>query len=151
MAVMMLEGLGYTVFSAASPEEALRVAEERGGAIQLLISDVVMPGMNGLELSRRVRSRFPGVRVMLMSGYTANVIARHGALDRDMSFVAKPFSVHELAAKVREALEEENAAPGFAPGAAPGFAPGAAPGAEAALPAGSRRPMIPAGAADDVT
>jgi two-component system cell cycle sensor histidine kinase/response regulator CckA len=122
MAVRMLEGLGYTVLSAASPGEALRVADERKGAIHLLLSDVVMPGMNGLELSRRLRSRFPGVRVMLMSGYTANVIARHGALDKDMGFVAKPFSVHELAAKVREALEEEVSADGAGGAAAPASA-----------------------------
>ncbi len=105
MTVTMLENLGYTALAAGSPREAMRLAEARHGEVRLLISDVVMPEMNGVDLARALRSRFPGLRVLLMSGYAASVIARQGALEKGMGFVAKPFSVHELAAKVREALD----------------------------------------------
>lgn len=101
----MLEGLGYSVLAAGTPGEALRLAEEWPGEIHLLITDVVMPEMNGRALADRLRAVVPGVRCLFMSGYTANVIAHRGVLDQGVSFLEKPFSRDELAAKVREALE----------------------------------------------
>ncbi|MFZ5797591.1 MAG: PAS domain S-box protein [Desulfobulbus sp.] len=99
-----LEGLGYTVLSAATPAEALVLAREQASPIQLLLTDVVMPEMNGRELACRLQGRYPDLRVLYMSGYTANVIAHHGVLDSGVQFIQKPFAKKELAAKVRKAL-----------------------------------------------
>jgi PAS domain S-box-containing protein len=101
----ILEELGYRVFAAHSPGEALRLATTHAGAIRLLITDVVMPEMNGKELAERVSSIIPGIACLYMSGYTANVIAHHGVLDEGINFIQKPFSIHMLADKVRQALE----------------------------------------------
>ena len=100
-----LEQLGYTVLTARSPEEAMREGEEHAGAIELLITDVVMPQMNGRQLCERLRSRAPGLKCLYMSGYTADVIAHRGVLEEGVSFIAKPFSLATLAAKVREVLD----------------------------------------------
>ncbi len=104
----MLERLGYTVLTAATPAEAIRQAERHEGEIQLLITDVVMPMMNGRELEQRIRAIQPGIKSLFMSGYTANVIAHQGVLDEGVFFLQKPFSIHDLAAKVREALEQDS-------------------------------------------
>ncbi len=104
--VEILEGLGYTVLSTTSPEQALRIASGHEGAIDLLLTDVIMPGMNGRDLAARMRSIRPGLRVLLMSGYTANVITVRGLVDRDDAFVQKPFSTGEIAARVRSLLDE---------------------------------------------
>ncbi len=101
----MLEGLGYRVMTAATPRAAVVLAEETRTPIRLLITDVVMPEMNGRELAERVRRHHPNVRSLFMSGYTANVIAHHGVLDKGVHFIQKPFSRMELAVKVGEALE----------------------------------------------
>ncbi|MCB5286026.1 MAG: response regulator, partial [Candidatus Cloacimonetes bacterium] len=77
---------------------------EYGGTIDLLITDVVMPRMNGLELAEKLESLRPGLKRLFMSGYTANVIAHHGVLDDGVHFLQKPFLSKHLAAKVREAL-----------------------------------------------
>jgi CheY-like chemotaxis protein len=100
----MLTDLGYRVLSAKIPEEALELVEKHENDIDLLITDVVMPRMNGRELAERLRSRFPGLKVLYMSGYTANVIAHHGILEEDIFFLQKPFSKRELAEKVRDVL-----------------------------------------------
>ena len=100
----ILVGLGYTVVPARSPAEALRIAEERGADIQLLITDVVMPEMNGRQLATRLIAVYPHLKHLYTSGYTANVIAHHGLLDEDVNFLQKPFSVDALATKVREVL-----------------------------------------------
>jgi len=105
LACIILEGLGYTVIAAANPAEGERLAEAHAGQIDLLITDVVMPAMNGRELSGRMHARYPGIKTLFMSGYTANVIAHHGVLDAGVHFMQKPFSRGELAKKVREALE----------------------------------------------
>ena len=103
---MMLEELGYTVLTAGTPGAAIRLAEEHVGAIHLLITDVVMPQMNGRDLAKQLSSIQPGLRCLFMSGYTANVIAHRGVLEQGVHFIPKPFSVTALAQKVREALGE---------------------------------------------
>jgi len=97
---------GYTVLVASRPEAALAEAARHPGTIHLLITDVVMPGMNGRELLQRLRARNPELKCLFVSGYTANVIAHHGVLDDDVQFLQKPFTIHSLAARVREILEQ---------------------------------------------
>ena len=80
------------------------IAEEHAGSIDLLITDVVMPETNGRDLANRLTALQPSLRVLFMSGYTANVIAHRGVLDAGVQFMQKPFSAYELAVKVREAL-----------------------------------------------
>ncbi len=104
-AATVLTGRGYSVTPAASGAEALRLSERCKEPIQLLITDVVMPGMNGRELAERLRPLRPGMKVLYMSGYTNDVIAQHGVLDEGMEYLQKPFTPEMLAAKVREALK----------------------------------------------
>jgi PAS domain S-box-containing protein len=104
MGKVMLEELGYTVLGAADPGQALRLAHEHTGDIHLLMTDVVMPRMNGRDLAERFMPGKPGMKCLFMSGYTANVIAHHGVLDEGVHFIQKPFSMKDLGAKVREAL-----------------------------------------------
>jgi len=102
----ILERLGYTMLSAGTPGEALRLAETHAGEIHLLITDVVMPEMNGRDLAERIVSIKPGLKCLFMSGYTANAITHHNVLDEGMQFIQKPFSLKNLAAKVREILDQ---------------------------------------------
>ncbi|MBC2710154.1 MAG: PAS domain S-box protein [Desulfosarcina sp.] len=102
----MLEHQGYTVQAAATPGEAIRLAREHAGEIHLLMTDVVMPEMNGRDLAKNLLSLYPNLKRLFMSGYTANVIAHHGVLDEGVQFIQKPFSVQTLAVKVREVLDE---------------------------------------------
>ncbi len=106
MTAEILDSLGYSVRSALSPVEAIRLAREHAGTIELLLSDVVMPGMNGRDLAQTLRALHPGLRVLYMSGYTDDIMARSGIDDDDVEFLAKPFSKEELAAKVRQALAD---------------------------------------------
>ncbi|MCG2749299.1 MAG: PAS domain-containing protein [Desulfobulbaceae bacterium] len=101
----MLENLGYRVLAASTPKEAIRLAKEHAGEINLLLTDVVMPDMNGRDLAKMLISLYPGLKSLFMSGYTSNVIAQQGVLDDGINFIQKPFSRQDLAAKVREALE----------------------------------------------
>ncbi|MBI4775463.1 MAG: PAS domain S-box protein, partial [Deltaproteobacteria bacterium] len=101
----MLEGLGYAVLTAGAPGEAMHLAEEHAGEINLLITDVVMPELNGRELANELRSFYPDLKILFMSGYTANVIAHRGVLEEGVCFMPKPFSRKDLALKVREALD----------------------------------------------
>jgi len=105
VATQMLEIHGYRVLAAATPGEAIRLAEEHRGEIHLLMTDVVMPEMNGRELAKKLLSLHPGLRRLFMSGYTADVIAHHGVLDEGVQFIQKPFTLNALAAKVREVLD----------------------------------------------
>lgn len=105
MTRQMLEKFGYRVLSASTPDEAIRTTKNYAGAIHLLIADVIMPGMNGRDLAEHMISLYPGLRCLFMSGYTANVIARHGVLDKGINFIQKPFSIQALSAKVREVLD----------------------------------------------
>jgi DNA-binding NtrC family response regulator len=101
----ILETLGYTVLLAGGPKQAIALAEERSGPLHLLITDVVMPEMNGRELAQHLAPLRPEMRCLFMSGYSADVIAHYGVLD-DVCFLQKPFSLGALAKKVREALGE---------------------------------------------
>ncbi len=105
LGVEMLEDLGYRVLSAATPNEALDTAREYDGEIHLLVTDVVMPQMNGRDLAGRLRALYPGIARLYTSGYTANVIAHRGVLDEGVLFLQKPFAAPALAAKVRRALD----------------------------------------------
>ena len=104
VAAQMLSTLGYVVRAAHTPAEAIRVAKEHPGPIHLLLTDVVMPGLNGRDLARTLTDLRPGLRALFMSGYNADVIARNGILDPQLPFVRKPFTRDELAAKIREVL-----------------------------------------------
>ncbi len=101
----MLNGLGYTVLSASTPAEAIKIFKENMEKIKLLLTDVVMPGMNGRELSDRLRNLSPNLKTLYMSGYTANVIADRGVLEEGVFFIPKPLSKKELSFKVREVLD----------------------------------------------
>lgn len=101
----MLGRLGYTVLAANSPDEAIRLAEEHDGEIQLVMTDVVMPGMNGRDLANQLLARHKNLKCLFMSGYTANVIEHHGVLDEGVHFIQKPFTKKDLAIKVRETLD----------------------------------------------
>jgi CheY-like chemotaxis protein len=102
----MLERLGYKTLTAPSPGEALALARSYPGEIHLLVTDVVMPEMNGRELARRLLTLFPGMKRLFISGYSANVIAHHGVLEEGVNFLQKPFSLHALGEKLREVMEE---------------------------------------------
>ncbi|MFH7319952.1 transporter substrate-binding domain-containing protein [Desulfurivibrio sp. D14AmB] len=105
MGQKMLEKLGYRVLAAGSPREALALVNGHAGGIELLITDVVMPGMNGRELAEKLLGQYPELKVLYMSGYTADVIAHRGVLDEGVSFIPKPFAEQELAVKVRQVLD----------------------------------------------
>ncbi|MBZ0109201.1 MAG: PAS domain S-box protein [Candidatus Scalindua rubra] len=102
----ILEELGYQVFAAETPSKAIRLANEHAGEIQLLITDVVMPEMNGRDLAERLHSLYPNINNLFMSGYTADVIAHRGVLDENVKFIQKPFSMADFAIKVREAMKK---------------------------------------------
>jgi len=104
---MILNKLKYHVLAANTPDEAFRLVREYKSEIQLLITDIVMPEMNGKELAVRLQSIHPGMKVLFMSGYTANVIAFRGVLNTDMNFIQKPFSLKDVAVKIRTVLEKE--------------------------------------------
>ena len=101
---MLLEELGYRVLTAATPGEAIRQVAEHASEIHLVITDVVMPEMNGRVLAERLQSLHPSIKILFMSGYTADVIAHRGVLAEGVNFIKKPFSMKDLAVKVREAL-----------------------------------------------
>ena len=77
----------------------------------LLVTDVVMPGMNGRDLANQLRARQPGLKCLFMSDYTADAIAHHGVLDKDVHFIQKPFSRQEIARAVRQALDRPASCP----------------------------------------
>jgi len=104
---MILELLGYRVLAARTPGEALQLAEHHAGELRLLLTDVIMPEMNGPELVARLRPLCPHLKHLFMSGYTADVIAQRGVPDRNLHFLQKPFSMKDLAARVRAALDKE--------------------------------------------
>ncbi|MBN1103096.1 MAG: response regulator, partial [Deltaproteobacteria bacterium] len=104
LALNALKRYGYTVLCARDGEEALRMCRERTEQIQLMLSDVVMPGMSGKDLAEEIKGLRPGLKVLFMSGYTDNSIVRHGVLENGIAFLQKPFTPEALARKVRKAL-----------------------------------------------
>ena len=105
LGVRILAGLGYRVMHAGNGDDALELAREHGERIDLLLTDVVMPGMSGRELANRLTPIHPETRVLFTSGYTDNAIVHHGVLDEGVSFIGKPYSHSALARKVREVLD----------------------------------------------
>ena len=105
LATRSLEGQGFTVLAASSPTEALRLAAAHPDAIDLLLTDVIMPEMNGRELADELRSTRASLKVLFMSGYTSDVITGHGTPEGDTHFISKPFHLRDLTQKVREALD----------------------------------------------
>jgi PAS domain S-box-containing protein len=104
MTTRILQRQGYKVLGASNPGEAMRLAETHPGEIQLLITDVIMPEMNGPDLAHRLLCLHPTMKHLFVSGYTADVIDHHGVLGEGVHFLQKPFSRKEIAAKVREIL-----------------------------------------------
>jgi PAS domain S-box-containing protein len=104
-AVEILLALGYNVLEAVDVNQALQLAESHKEPIQLLVTDVVMPKMNGKELARNIKTIHPEIIVLFISGYTDDIIARHGILEEDVHFLGKPFSPSTLARKIRQSLE----------------------------------------------
>ena len=108
MAVHILERQGYRVRTATNGEDCLRQMQDGGETVHLLLTDVVMPGMNGRELFRQLSAQRPGLKVLYMSGYTDNVILHHGVLEKGIAFIQKPFSVAGLATQVRKVLDQDS-------------------------------------------
>ncbi len=106
MVKMVLERKGYSVLPAATPAEAIALSKIHADKIHLLMTDVVMPEMNGRDLSGHVTELYPDIRLLFMSGYTAEVIAHQGVLNEGVAFIQKPFSMGDLAEKVREVLDK---------------------------------------------
>jgi PAS domain S-box-containing protein len=102
----ILDSLGYNVLTANTPSEALALAEKNSAGIHLLVTDVIMPQMNGRELAERLQRHYPNLRELFMSGYTADAIAHHGVLEKGLHFIQKPFSRENLAKIVRRVLDD---------------------------------------------
>jgi DNA-binding response OmpR family regulator len=103
----ILEQHGYHVLTAKDGVVALQISQEHTGPIHLLLTDVIMPRMNGKELARQLKGSRPDVRILFMSGYTGEVVSRDGALPPGMAFLAKPFSLASLVTKVRDVLDRD--------------------------------------------
>ena len=106
MSVQLLRDLGYTVISAHDAKHALAIVESNA-TFNLLFTDVVMPDMNGKELADRIREQRPKLKVLYTTGYTRNAVIHNGMLDRDVSFLPKPFTIQQLASKVRQVLDQK--------------------------------------------
>jgi CheY-like chemotaxis protein len=104
MAARVLISNGYTVLEAVDGKSAMKTAEAHAGQITLLVSDVIMPDMNGKVLYQNLAAKWPTLRVLYMSGYSDNVIAHHGVLEANVHFIQKPFSMENFLANVHQAL-----------------------------------------------
>jgi len=108
LAALILTARGYRVLSAGNIEEVDAICKRERAKIDLLLTDVVMPRMSGTEIAVRVAQRRPGIRILYMSGYTADATVHHGVLEHGVAFLQKPFTPALLAAKVREVLDQPN-------------------------------------------
>jgi CheY-like chemotaxis protein len=102
---MSLKALGYTVLAAADDEEAEAIVKSHPGRIDLLVTDVVLPRMNGRQLADGLRNRHPALKVLFVSGYTPDIVLRRGVLEGDVDFLEKPFTPALLASKIRAVLD----------------------------------------------
>jgi CheY-like chemotaxis protein len=102
----LLERQGYTVLEARHGADALRILEESGRQVDLVVTDLVMPEMGGKELAERLRAHRPALKVLFMSGYTEKAIAAGGVMPPNTGFVEKPFTVEQLMRRLREILDE---------------------------------------------
>jgi len=107
LAESVLKRNGYQVLTAKDGAEALEAMASHDRPVNLLLTDVVLPGMNGRELYEKAAESSPSLKVLYMSGYTDNVIAHRGVLDEGVQFIQKPFTVYGLAVKVRDVLDEK--------------------------------------------
>jgi two-component system, cell cycle sensor histidine kinase and response regulator CckA len=105
LATTLLEKQGYTVLAAGTPTEAIVMAREYTGQIHLLMTDVIMPEMNGRSLAMKLQSMCPDIKCLFMSGYTADVVAHQGVLQEDVCFIQKPFSAQDLTNKLSQLLD----------------------------------------------
>jgi CheY-like chemotaxis protein len=105
-AVEGLSAYGYRVLSAADAPQAIALAESHTGPLHVLLTDVVLPGMNGREIAERIQASRPEIAVLFTSGYTDDVIAHKGVIDRGVSYIPKPYTVEQIAAKVREVIKK---------------------------------------------
>ena len=103
----ILETSGYAVLVAGDGPSALELLRRHNDPIDLLLTDVVMPGMSGPEVAQAVTSMRPGTQVLYMSGYTDSAIGHHGVLEPGIAFLQKPFSANDLTRKVRSLLDEQ--------------------------------------------
>ena len=101
----LLEELKYSILHTGSPEEAVAIAEKYPGRIDLVLTDIIMPEMNGRELVEKIRKIRHGIKIAYMSGYTADIIAHHGVIEEKVNFIQKPFTMRELAIKIRSAID----------------------------------------------
>ena len=101
----ILQRLGYQVLIATNGSESLDIADKFDGRIDLLMTDVVLPGLSGREIAERIQVARPGTQVLFTSGYTENVVVHHGIVDKNLNFIGKPYSLQALARKLREVLE----------------------------------------------
>ena len=111
LARQILEAHGYAVWEARDSAEALGIGHAHSGAIHLLVTDVVMPGMSGRELAARMGMIHPETKVLYMSGYTADAVVRHGVLNAGLAFLQKPFTANAFLCKVREVLDSTSSSP----------------------------------------
>jgi CheY-like chemotaxis protein len=105
LARSLLTRSGYTVLAAPTGEEAVRISASHAGPVHLLVTDVIMPGMNGRVLAERLQAERPGLRVLYMTGYTDDAVVRHGVLDATVALLQKPFTHEAMIARVRQLLD----------------------------------------------
>ena len=103
-----IENEGYEVLAASSPMEAISIASEYPGQIHLLLTDVVMPDMNGADLANKLESMVPGLKTIFMSGYATDIVTRRGVVDEGVNFVQKPFTMADLVKIVRQMLDTDS-------------------------------------------
>jgi CheY-like chemotaxis protein len=107
----MLERQGYAILETSNGEEALLACGRCEGSIHLMLVDVIMPGMSGSELVKALKPLYPEIKILYMSGYTDDAIARHGVLEKGVNYIQKPFTLEGLARKIREVLDKDASQP----------------------------------------